>query len=81
MSYDKPEVINEIRKKYNLNFGIISISYEDFTRLLQGFGCPVNGIVTKEGTIKYWKSGGETSENMANDFIWKIIYPKIMEEL
>lgn len=80
-TYEKQEIINEIRKKYSLNFRTISVSYEEFERLLQGFGCPVNVIVNKEGIVKYWKSGGETSKEKVDDFIWKIMYPVIAEEL
>ncbi len=81
LTYEKPEIINEIKKKYNLNFEIISVSYEEFSGLLQGFGCPVNVIVNKEGMVKYWKSGGEVSEERAIDFILNKIYLKILEEI
>jgi hypothetical protein len=49
--------------------------------LLQGFGCPVNVIVNKEGIVKYWKSGVEVSEERAIDFIVNTIYLKILEEM
>ncbi len=80
-TFENEEAIKNVRKKYNLKFKIISVSYQEFIRLNESFGCPVNAIVDKEGKIKYWKSGGKTSESDAIDYIFKTIYPLLLEEL
>lgn len=80
-TYEKPDVIDEIKKKYKLDFEITSVSYEEFKMLNRGFGSPLNVVVNKEGKIKYWKAGGEVSKEKTTDFILHTIYPKLMEEL
>ncbi len=80
-TFENQEAIKDVRRKYNLKFEIISVPYQEFTKLNKGFGCPVNSIVNKEGKIKYWKSGGETTESDAIDYILKTVYPLLNSEL
>jgi len=81
ITYEKKDVIEAIKRNHILDFRIITTSKEEFEKLLQGTGCPVNVILNKKGIVKFWKSGGEVSAEKSNQFFEKNIYPRILNEL
>lgn len=81
MTYENRETIDELKKKFTMGFRITTIPQPEFNSLLQGTGCPINVILDKNGIIKFWKSGGEASEEKLNVFFENTIYPAILKEL
>ncbi|MBX2924400.1 MAG: TlpA family protein disulfide reductase [Chitinophagaceae bacterium] len=80
-TYEKNDAIEDLKNKFNMWFNIMTIPEVDFRSLLQGFGCPVNVIVDEYGIVKFWKFGGEISEEKSDQFFRNEIYPRILKEL
>jgi|GEM_PF-2566991 len=80
-TFESPEVIEKVKKKYGLRFPIYSISQQECERLNPGGGYPTNIIVGKNGVIKQVQTGGETDEKAAKNFFDNVFNVKILEEL
>lgn len=81
ITYETPEIIEQIKAKYNLGFDIAFIPNYECQRLMNGFGYPVNVIVNREGRISYWKSGGKPNKEQSAQFVLDTLYSKIKQEL
>lgn len=79
ITYETHETILRIKNEHDINFTMLSVSKNEFRKLFQISGCPVNAIEDKSGIVRYWKSGGELSQDLANDFIHKEIYPRMLK--
>lgn len=80
-TYEENDVIENLKTKFDMRFNITTIPVKDFQSMLRGFGCPVNVIVDEYGIIKFWKGGGEVSEEKSAQFFRDEIYPRIIKEL
>ena len=80
-TFEKPEVVQRIRLKYNIPYKIFSVSEAECRRLMQGLGFPTSYVVSKNGIVKQIISGGESTQEEATRMIMTKIYPAILQEL
>ena len=80
-TYETKEKIEEIKRKYKIQYKILSISREECYRLNNNNGFPTNMIVDSLGLIKYLISGGSIDKDKARELIMNTIYPEILKNL
>jgi thiol-disulfide isomerase/thioredoxin len=80
-TFETPEKIRELKRKYRLNYKIISISKTDCYRFNQGLGFPTHFILKEDQTISYAISGGHTDKVEARQFVLGELYQNIVKEL
>jgi len=76
-TFEPPERVKVLKKKYHLLYPVISISKEESYRLNQNFGFPVNIILDKKGVIQYLNCGGETNKEKVKQYFQQTVYTKI----
>ena len=76
-TFETPKKIKQLKKKYHLQYPIISISKAESYRLNQNFGFPVNIILDKKETIQYLNCGGNTNTTEVKIYFTKTVYDKI----
>ena len=81
ITFESPQVIERVKKKYGLTFPIFSISKEECERLNVGYSYPTNVIINKKGEILFLHAGGETSREEAKRFIDNEFYTRIIRAL
>ena len=79
--FENDSRINEIVKRYSLNFPVIPISEEECHRLNFGSGFSTNIIVDKDGRVFFFKSGGAIQAANASQEIDSTILPKLSQLL
>lgn len=77
-TFEKPERIGKLKKKYDLQYPVVFISGKDCFRFNQGCGFPTNIILNSDGKISYVKSGGPTDKEKATEYLMTECYPKIL---
>jgi len=80
-TFDPPNVVEHIRKKYAIAYKIFSISIADCGRLSMNMGYPVSMITDNSGRIQFCKAGGSVDKEEITHRIFKIYYPQILREL
>ncbi|MGC4103510.1 TlpA family protein disulfide reductase [Ferruginibacter sp.] len=80
-TYEKQDKIDEIVKQYNMQYKILSISYNDCYRLNQNNGFPVSIIIDDKGKINYLRAGGFASEEFVTRSVFNLFYPKLKAAL
>lgn len=77
LTFESPQEIARIRKKYLLNYNIYSISEEDINKLNPSKLFPTNIIIDKNGVMNEIFVGGETQPDSVSMFFEKKLIPKI----
>jgi peroxiredoxin len=80
-TFETPEKIRELKRKYMLNFKIISLPQRECFRLNQGVGFPTHFILHDDLTVSYLISGGHTDKIEAREFVLGELYQRIVKEL
>ncbi len=73
--------IEKIRKKYNLEYKIISIPRTECYRLNNNNGFPTSMLIDKAGNISWISSGGQLDKEKVKKFIIGYVYPKMLKML
>ncbi len=76
-TFEKPETIRALQKKYHLPYKIISVSRQECYRLNQNNGFPTTIIVGKDGMIKELFTGGSIDPKDVRHFIKKTVYKRL----
>ncbi len=77
-TFENEKIIEEIRKKYHIDYNIFHLSKTDCYRLNQDSGFPVHIILDKNGEIQFLLSGYHTKSKDAHDYLFSKVYPKII---
>ncbi len=80
-TFESPEVIKKMRKKYSLLFDIYSIPPNEIQKLSLGNSFPTNIIIGKNGVIQEFYVGGEIEKNKADLIFKNEIIPSILKLL
>lgn len=80
-TFENQDVVEEFKKKYNLEFPIFTISEEECTRLMESPLYPTNIVLDKKGIVKYYHVGGKTTREEASKYILTEVNSIILEEL
>jgi peroxiredoxin len=80
-TFESPEVIKRIKKKYNIHYKILALESDDCLRLNRNAGFPTSIIIDSNGTIKFFKIGGSLDKEEINKTIFTEYYPVILKEL
>ena len=80
-TFESAAAIDRIRKKYNLQYKIISISRTDCYRLNNNNGFPTSMILDKAGNISWITTGGHMDKEKIQKFIIGFVYPKMVKLL
>ena len=79
-TYEKPERILLLKKKYHIRYKVASVTRQECYRLNQNNGFPTSIVLDREGTIKDLFTGGDIEDGKeAKDFIINSIYKSINE--
>jgi thiol-disulfide isomerase/thioredoxin len=74
-TYEKPEAIQRVKEKYNIQYPIFSIEDELLRKLNGNSGFPTNIISNPDGIIKYYSCGGWGNPKQADTSFMINIYP------
>jgi peroxiredoxin len=80
-TFEKPEKCSEMRKKYNLQYPIISITREECYLLNGKNGFPTNLLLDKSGVVHHLASGGAMTKKEATAFLMTEFYARILQLL
>lgn len=80
-TFDAPNVVERIRKKYGITYKIFSVSIADCGRLSRNMGYPVSMIVDSSGRIQFCKTGGSMDKAEIKQRIFTMYYPQILRVL
>lgn len=79
VTFENDSTIYNIQQRFALNFPVLSISKEEFSRLLRFSGCPLNVIVNNEGNVRFWRSGGKPTQVAADQYMLKDIFSIMLD--
>jgi peroxiredoxin len=80
-TYEKPERVLLLKKKYHIRYKVASVSSQECYRLNQNNGFPTSIVLDKDGVIKDLFTGGDTDRIEAGKFIVSTVYKSIDETL
>jgi hypothetical protein len=80
-TFESPSSILKIRKKYNINYPVITLSADSIFFLTYKHGFPTNMIVDLSGKIIFYKSGGFTDKELARSDIEKYFISELHKML
>jgi thiol-disulfide isomerase/thioredoxin len=80
-TFESDDNIEKIRKKYNLEYKIVSVTRTECYRLNNNNGFPTSMIIDKSGNISWISSGGQLEKDKVRKFIIGYVYPKILKML
>lgn len=80
-TFEPQEKIDEIIKKSNIKYKIISLPEKIIRQLNLDNGFPTSFILDREGKIKFAKLGGSSDKKIASEIVLSEFYPKIIAEL
>ena len=81
ITFDKPEVIREIVKNYDLKYKMISLTQEELATWDLRFGYPSSFILDRDGNIVYAKMGGKFDVESATKEVLEYYGPVIESQL
>lgn len=81
ITFDKPEVIREIVKNYDLKYKMISLTQEELATWDLRFGYPSSFILDRDGNIVYAKMGGKFDVESATKEVLGYYGPVIESQL
>lgn len=77
-TFESEEAIKKIREKYKVRFTIISITKDECSRLNYHNGFPTHIILNESGNVSFIHSGGATTKEGAQSFVFGTLYPKLL---
>jgi cytochrome c biogenesis protein CcmG, thiol:disulfide interchange protein DsbE len=80
-TFESPQEIEKMRKKYSLLFDIYSLPREEINKLSLSNLFPTNIIIDKNGLVDELFIGGETNTNASDLFFENKVLPKIRKLL
>jgi thiol-disulfide isomerase/thioredoxin len=81
LTFESPEVIQKMRKKYSLLFDIYSVPKTEIQKLSLNNSFPTNIIIDKKGIVKEFYMGGETEQEKADLFFKNEVMSGILKLL
>lgn len=73
-TYESPEKIIQLKKKYHIPYKVASINSQECYRLNQNNGFPTSIILDRDGIIYELFTGGDTDKKVAETFISGTVY-------
>jgi thiol-disulfide isomerase/thioredoxin len=80
-TYESTASIVLLKKKYNIEYEVASVTTKECYHLNQNNGFPTSIILNKEGIITDLFTGGDTDRKKAQEFITSIVYKSIDDAL
>lgn len=81
-TYEKPESILLLKKKYHIRYKVVSVTRQECYRLNQNNGFPTSIVLNKEGVIENLFTGGDRDDvESARGFIINTVYKSISRVL
>jgi cytochrome c biogenesis protein CcmG/thiol:disulfide interchange protein DsbE len=80
-TFEPQEKINEIVKKSNIQYKVVSLPENEIRRLNLNNGFPTSFILDRQGIIKFAKFTGSSDKKIATEIVLSDFYPKILTEL
>lgn len=75
ITFEKADVIQRIKKEYNIQYPIVSVSQDSCYVINLNSGFPTNIITTSAGKIALYRCGGPLDALKAKAYVVKDIYP------
>jgi thiol-disulfide isomerase/thioredoxin len=80
-TFEDSKEIDVIKKKYNIQYNVFSISRDECYRLNNNNGFPTSIILDSAGTVKYIHSGDQINKSEIKKYFTAKVYPLISKEL
>lgn len=80
-TYESPERILFLKKKYHIPYKVASVSTQECYRLNQNNGFPTSIVLNGNGVIRDLFTGGDTDKHKAEMFIRTAVYESIANAL
>lgn len=80
-TYEKPEKLKFLKKKYHIKYKVASVGSQECYRLNQNNGFPTSIILNRNGIITDLFTGGDTDNVKARNFIISTVYESIEKTL
>lgn len=79
-TYDPDSTIQNLKKKYNIQYQVFHIDRDECYRLNFNTGFPASFILDRNGVVKFAKIGGVTDIELSTKDVMSKIYPRIIKE-
>lgn len=80
LTYETPEKIKAVKKRFGINWPMAQISMSECYRLNMNNGFPTSIILDHSGMISYIHIGGSTVKDVADEFVRTELYPRLIEK-
>ena len=80
-SYESPADILLLKKKFKIEYPVVSVNRQECYRLNQNNGFPTSIILDRQGIIRFLYTGGSTDKKEAADFIAGTVYHSLESTL
>ena len=80
-TYENQAKINEVIKKYHIQYKVVSIKQEECYKLNQYNAFPTSMIIDAKGIIKFISTPGFEIKSSIREMVFTEYYPKIVKEL
>ena len=80
-TFESPEEIDLMKKKYDIKYQVFSITRPECYRLNFNNGFPTSVIVDSLGSVKFIHTGGQLDKSEIKKYFTTTIYPLISKEL
>lgn len=81
ITFEDEATIASYRRKYHMEYRILSVTIDSCIKLNFGSGYPTNVILDKNGIISYFKSGGVMDKEAIAEYFSSQVYPLIRAAL
>ncbi len=80
LTYETPEKIKAVKKRFGITWPMAHISMSECYRLNMNNGFPTSIILDHSGMISYIHTGGSTVKDVADEFVRTELYPRLVKE-
>jgi peroxiredoxin len=80
-TFEDSQEIDVIKKKYNIQYNVFSISRDECYRLNNNNGFPTSVILDSTGTVKYIHSGDQLNKSEIKKYFTAKVYALLLKEL